>query len=142
LIGKALEAFTTKYPRTAYMTFAQGNPKLEMPEFKPMIDKYQDPTQADNIAKIQKELDETKVILHNTVESVLARGEKLDDLVAKSEGLSMQSKMFYTQVNALGTDHLAMSLILLIGEKTKLLLHCHVKAHQPQLFIPRRLFSD
>jgi hypothetical protein len=124
------------------MTFAKGSPKLQMPELKPMIDKYQDPTQADNIAKIQKELDETKVILHNTVESVLARGEKLDDLVAKSEGLSMQSKMFYTQVNAHGTNHLAKSLTLLTGEKTKLLLHCHVKAHLPQLFIPRRLFSD
>lgn len=32
---------------------------------------------------------------HNTIEAVLERGEKLDDLVAKSEGLSMQSKAFY-----------------------------------------------
>jgi len=32
---------------------------------------------------------------HNTIEAVLERGEKLDDLVAKSEGLSAQSKMFY-----------------------------------------------
>ena len=29
--------------------------------------------------------------------SVLQRGEKIDDLVAKSDGLSAQSKMFYTQ---------------------------------------------
>lgn len=32
---------------------------------------------------------------HNTIEAVLQRGEKLDDLVIKSEGLSMQSKAFY-----------------------------------------------
>lgn len=32
---------------------------------------------------------------HNTIEAVLQRGEKLDDLVSKSEGLSMQSKAFY-----------------------------------------------
>ena len=31
--------------------------------------------------KVQNELDETKIILHNTIEAVLQRGEKLDDLV-------------------------------------------------------------
>jgi synaptobrevin family protein YKT6 len=59
--------------------------------------KYQDPTQADSIMKIQKELDETKIVLHKTIESVLQRGEKIDDLVAKSDGLSAQSKMFYSK---------------------------------------------
>jgi len=63
----------------------------------------------------------TKIVLHKTIESgmcctllrpvvarlmaarpltiatVLQRGEKLDDLVAKSDGLSMQSKAFYKQ---------------------------------------------
>lgn len=51
--------------------------------------------------KIQKELDETKIVLHETINSVLKRGEKIDDLVAKSDGLSAQSKMFYTQVCSL-----------------------------------------
>lgn len=36
---------------------------------------------------------------HNTIENVLDRGEKLDDLVEKSEGLSMQSKAFYKTVS-------------------------------------------
>ena len=36
---------------------------------------------------------------HNTIEAVLQRGEKLDDLVDKSEGLSMQSKAFYKTVS-------------------------------------------
>lgn len=48
--------------------------------------------------KIQKELDETKIVLHKTIESVLQRGEKIDDLVAKSDGLSAQSKMFYSEL--------------------------------------------
>ena len=60
--------------------------------------KYQDPQQADSIMKIQKELDETKIVLHKTIESVLERGEKIDSLVEKSDGLSAQSKMFYKQV--------------------------------------------
>jgi hypothetical protein len=52
--------------------------------------------------KIQKELDETKIVLHKTIESVLQRGEKIDDLVAKSDGLSAQSKMFYSRYPCLG----------------------------------------
>ena len=35
------------------------------------------------------------------IESVLERGEKIDSLVQKSDGLSAQSKMFYTQVSSL-----------------------------------------
>ncbi|KAJ9111056.1 hypothetical protein QFC19_001254 [Naganishia cerealis] len=57
--------------------------------------KYQDPKQADTIMKVQQELDETKVVLHKTIESVLERGEKLDNLVERSNALSAQSKMFY-----------------------------------------------
>ena len=61
------------------------------------IEKYQDPAQADKLLAIQRELDETKVILHNTIDSVLTRGEKLDSLVEKSSDLSMASQMFYRQ---------------------------------------------
>ncbi len=59
--------------------------------------KYQDPSQADKLLKVQKELDETKVILHQTIDSVLQRGEKLDNLVDKSTDLSMASQIFYKQ---------------------------------------------
>lgn len=61
--------------------------------------KFQTPNQADAMLKIQADLDETKIILHNTIEAVLERGEKLDDLVAKSDDLSSQSKMFYKTVS-------------------------------------------
>lgn len=63
----------------------------------PALIKYQDPLQADKIAKIQKDLDETKIVLHQTIESVLKRGEKLDALVDKSNDLSLASQMFYKQ---------------------------------------------
>lgn len=96
LLSKICAEFLAKYPRTA-LTSATEN-SLQFPELKGYITQYQDPQQADSIMKIQKELDETKIILHNTIESVLERGEKIDNLVAKSDGLSAQSKMFYTQV--------------------------------------------
>lgn len=38
---------------------------------------------------------ESNALLYNTIDAVLARGEKLDDLIDKSDTLSMQSKKFY-----------------------------------------------
>ena len=48
--------------------------------------------------KMEKDLDETKIILHRSIEAVLERDEKLHDLVAKSDELSEGSKMFYKTV--------------------------------------------
>ncbi|KAL2671360.1 hypothetical protein Neosp_013943 [[Neocosmospora] mangrovei] len=87
-----VDEFLSKHPQP---TWAIGEPTLAFPELKDYLSKYQDPQQADSILKIQKELDETKIVLHKTIESVLQRGEKIDDLVAKSDGLSAQSKMFH-----------------------------------------------
>ncbi|EGD72484.1 hypothetical protein PTSG_00510 [Salpingoeca rosetta] len=77
--------------------FFQRSSDTPFPELKDTLARYQDPEQADNIMKVQKELDETKVILHKVMESVLKRDEKLDDLVAKSDQLSASAKMFYKQ---------------------------------------------
>ena len=66
-------------------------------ELSTCVGSVQDPAQADKLTKIQRDLDETKVILHKTIESMLERGEKLDSLVDKSSDLSMASQMFYKQ---------------------------------------------
>lgn len=58
----------------------------------------QDPAKADSLYRVQQDLDETKIILHKTIESVLHRGEKLDNLVQKSSDLSSASQIFYKQV--------------------------------------------
>ncbi|KAI4174095.1 MAG: hypothetical protein LQ343_002541 [Gyalolechia ehrenbergii] len=94
LLSKVVDEFLSRYPRTA---FANTTSTLDFPQLKEYLVKYQDPQQADSIMKIQKELDETKIVLHKTIESVLERGEKIDSLVEKSDGLSAQSKMFYKQ---------------------------------------------
>lgn len=55
--------------------------------FEPLagyLAKYQDPKQADSIMRVQQELDDTKIVLHKTIESVLERGERIDSLVEKS----------------------------------------------------------
>ena len=97
LLSKVVDEFLTTYPRSAF-AFNPPPRNMVFPQLKEFIQKYQDPQQADSILKIQKELDETKIVLHKTIESVLERGEKIDSLVEKSDGLSAQSKMFYKQV--------------------------------------------
>lgn len=126
MLKKALDAFTMKYPATAYNSFTKGSPQLQMPELKELLDKYQDPQQADPIAKIKKELEETKQELHKTIESVLERGEKINDLVAKSDGLSAQSKMFYTQVRPLCAEWMGRLLTVMSGQEAEFMLHRHV----------------
>ncbi|KAL9324045.1 hypothetical protein ACSQ67_008902 [Phaseolus vulgaris] len=74
------------------------------PPFICSCQNHQDPAEADKLLKIQRELDETKIILHKTIDSVLARGEKLDSLVEKSSDLSAASQVhlnnsFYTTLH-------------------------------------------
>ena len=73
LLSKVLDEFVSKYPKSAYASATKDSPQMSFPELKDYVQKYQDPQQADSIMKIQKELDETKIVLHKT-------------------------KMFYTQV--------------------------------------------
>ncbi|KXN88690.1 hypothetical protein AN958_06234 [Leucoagaricus sp. SymC.cos] len=91
LLTKLLDDFTAKVPQSSF-----ANPgSISFPDINTYIQKYQDPRQADTIMRVQQELDETKIVLHKTIETVLQRGEKLDTLVERSEALSSQSKMFY-----------------------------------------------
>ncbi|KAH3671228.1 hypothetical protein WICMUC_004745 [Wickerhamomyces mucosus] len=97
LLNKVLDEYITSHPPAQWNNVTESTPSLQFPELEAYIKKYQDPSQADSILKVQQELDETKVVLHKTIESVLERGEKLDSLVDKSEALSSSSKMFYKQ---------------------------------------------
>ncbi|KAF5381506.1 hypothetical protein D9757_008178 [Collybiopsis confluens] len=91
ILTKILDDFITKVPQSSF-----SNPSaISFPDIQTYVSKYQDPHQADTIMRVQRELDETKIILHKTIESVLERGEKLDNLVDRSTALSAQSKMFY-----------------------------------------------
>lgn len=93
LLMKVHDDFVKLHPNWNAHSESQG--ELPFPELQGMVKRYQNPAEADNIMKIQKDLDDTKIILHKTIDSVLERGVKLDNLVEKSTDLSAQSKMFY-----------------------------------------------
>lgn len=93
LLDKVLEEFSSQVDS---IHWPSGTPDtINYRALDIHLAKYQNPKEADAMTKVQAELDETKIILHNTMESLLERGEKLDDLVAKSEHLGNQSKAFY-----------------------------------------------
>ncbi|XP_055518387.1 synaptobrevin homolog YKT6 [Leucoraja erinacea] len=93
LLDKVLDDF---FKQVDSIDWPSGNPNtIQYTGLDAQLARYQNPREADPMSKVQAELDETKVILHSTMESLLERGEKLDDLVSKSEVLGTQSKAFY-----------------------------------------------
>ena len=94
LLSKILEDFDSQVSNWRTQTVSES---ISWPPLDEAVVKYQDPSQADQIMRIQRHLDETKDILHNTIETVLERGERLEDLVDRSGELSAQSKLFYKQ---------------------------------------------
>jgi len=94
ILTKVLEDFDVQVP--SWKTEKRSE-VITWPPLDAAVAKYQDPANADQIMRIQKSLDETRDVLHNTIETVLQRGEKLEDLVERSGELSAQSKMFYKQ---------------------------------------------
>ena len=104
--------------------------------------------------KVQQELDETKIVLvrlpyfivppeaswgnwvdcglycmqHKTIESVLARGEKLNDLVDRSNALSAQSKMFYKTAKKV---RLLLIIAFVVHTDTLSLFHCRAFTPAP-----------
>lgn len=93
LITKVLDEFAAKIPANVWP--AANESTVDYPHLPAYLSKYQNPKEADALTKMQDDLDETKIILHNTIKAVLDRGEKLDELVTKSDELSMHSKAFY-----------------------------------------------
>jgi synaptobrevin homolog YKT6 len=95
MLGQLLEEFCTTVG-DAWKT-ASVPESIPFPAAEQYLQKYQNPAEADKVTKIQRDLDETTQILHRTIDSVLERGVKLDNLVDKSNDLSAQSKLFYKQ---------------------------------------------
>ncbi|KAG7153321.1 synaptobrevin homolog YKT6-like [Homarus americanus] len=93
MLNRIIDDFAAKVPSHLWPdTEESAIPYTELPA---TLARWQNPREADSLTKVQEEVEETKIILHKTINAVLERGEKLDDLVSKSENLSMQSKTFY-----------------------------------------------
>lgn len=95
MLRDVLTSFKTEHPGDWRAVAADHS--VRFPQLEAVLRDFQDPTKVDKIAKLDRSLGETKEVLRQTIEKVLERGEKLDELVEKSETLSASSKMFYRQ---------------------------------------------
>nr|XP_019587219.1 PREDICTED: synaptobrevin homolog YKT6 [Rhinolophus sinicus] len=93
LLEKVLDEFSKQVDRSEWPSGCPAS--IYYTALDGYLSTYQNPREADPMSKVQAELDETKIILHSTMESLLERGEKIDDLVSKSEVLGIHSKAFY-----------------------------------------------
>lgn len=60
-----------------------------------LLKQYADPVQADRLLALQSEIQATKTVMHQAIQSLLERGERLDDLVERSGDLTDTSRRFY-----------------------------------------------
>ena len=86
-------------PRSTKWSSAKADGTCKIARLATALAEYQSPEKVDKILAVDKSLVETKAILHKTIEAVLERGEKLDDLVDKSAALSATSRAFYKTVS-------------------------------------------
>jgi synaptobrevin family protein YKT6 len=93
LINEAMRQFEAKIGNK--WTNVNADTELDFPEGQDLLIKFQDPSEADKITKIEKELDEVKGIVIKSMDDILKRGEALESLMQKSEDLSQVSYQFY-----------------------------------------------
>ena len=74
---------------------AYTDKKLNYENLAVFLNKWQDPTEADKLMKIEKELLEVKEVIHKNLNDLLKKGEQLDQLMVKSKDLSTVSVDFY-----------------------------------------------
>jgi len=98
----ALELFGQRYKDTTWAgAFSDMN--LKVPGIEELLKKYQNPEEVDKLMKIRRDLDDTKEILIKSMDQLLARGEKLDELIQLSSDLSFQSKAFAKRTEELNS---------------------------------------
>ena len=93
LLNEAIRQFEAKQGNKWLKV--ETDTELDFPEGAEMLSKFQDPSEADKITKIEKELDEVKGIVIKSMDDILKRGEALESLMQKSEDLSQVSYQFY-----------------------------------------------
>jgi len=94
-LSKLCEDFTQATGGKLSDSGEDGCMDAQFPAHPKLITQFQDPNQADQLTRIMSELEQTKVVLHDTIEAALERGQKIDTLIEKSNDLSGSSKMFY-----------------------------------------------
>ncbi|KAF8819392.1 SnaRE protein [Cardiosporidium cionae] len=97
-VSQAIQNFNEMY-QGQWEKISQDMPEGDMfaAAGKTLLATYQNPTEADKILKVQKDLDEVKDVMLKNIDELLQRGESLDALMQKSENLSSSAYQLYRQ---------------------------------------------
>lgn len=87
----AIEQFLRRYKPIDITGDARDNP---FPELQVLLDRYQKPEQADTLLKMRRDLVDTQNQLHGNMNMLLDRGDKVENLVRKSDTLKSAGTMF------------------------------------------------
>ncbi len=93
LLTKVLDDFFAQVPAESWPSATESS--INFSALTAYLAKYQDPRECDPLSKIQTELDETKIVLKQSIDAVLERGVKLDKLIEQSDELCSDTKTFY-----------------------------------------------
>ena len=94
LLTNVLDKFTEDIPKQQWIHNKEVTGFSD--ELEKYLKHYRNPEKADPLTKIQTNLEETKIIILDSIQAILERGEKLDDMVERSQKLTDSSKIFYT----------------------------------------------
>jgi hypothetical protein len=81
-------------PYLVYSLFRDLRNNIKSDNVEKIWNNYHEGKNADKVQQIKSELDETKVILLESIEKLLERGEKIDELVKKTEELNVGAITF------------------------------------------------
>jgi synaptobrevin family protein YKT6 len=91
---KMVEALEKENGDKVYAAYTTDQTTMKLTGLEEQLAKYQSPTEVDAMSKIMKDLDETRDIMVENIDKLLARGEKIEDLVDRTNDLSESSKIF------------------------------------------------
>ena len=95
LCTQVLEQFTGTYGNR--WTNVPKDTDMKFKDLKKIIKGFQNPGEHDAIQRAIAATQETNEVITQTLNKIIVRGETLQDIVEKSEELSIKAKMFYKE---------------------------------------------
>ncbi|EFC42734.1 predicted protein [Naegleria gruberi] len=96
LVRYTLRAFSDWLMKSSFTTFTKDNECSQFnAQLKELMTKYQDPTKGDTMYKLKQDIEDTKEVLHQTLDKLLERGTHIDKLIEQTNELSDGAKDFY-----------------------------------------------
>lgn len=100
-LNRALSSFVEKYGPEKWDTLQGDPPSLfDFPQGDELLKHFQNPNKADDLARIQSDLNEVRDIMIVNIEQLLKRGEHLESLMEKTDDLSKASEQFFRNAKA------------------------------------------